>query len=496
MKRYAQIWLVASVALTAMVAVWVIGEWFALGVPGQWVWKFDKTSSVDRVVFAIIPAAALAWLCWGMGGSISMVRGARLWAFLAAVMMLTVWLQVAFAYMGANAFAEATFWMGTPKLNENFDEAARMTSIRRLLQEAQDTELNARVHVTAHPPGPVLFYHLQMRAWRERPELAAWFADKMEETLWYASDARRSLEEQTLRRELFPAERATMYSSMVLLWLAVAMGLVPLFFWVNEVFGQGAAITAAGLYPMIPGLLIFNPVTDQLHVPMALALVWLFYWGLQDRRPVVLTVAGVAAWVTLQFSLLLAAVLIAGLVELLLALAFGRRDARSVSILLWPVGAFVAVHAVAWIGLGYNALEVWAIWLSGAVDYAQLHHRTYGAWLAYNPVDFAMFLGVPLAVFAVRGVMLLRENWTHEGMWRFMVAFLITLVALNLTGVTRGEVARLWMFLMPVAAALAAYAIDEASDQGLPFYPVCAGLLFLQAAIMRMSITGLLSAVD
>jgi uncharacterized membrane protein YcaP (DUF421 family) len=81
-------------------------------------------------------------------------------------------------------------------------------------------------------------------------------------------------------------------------------------------------------------------------------------------------------------------------------------------------------------------------------------------------------------------------------MWRFMVAFLITLVALNLTGVTRGEVARLWMFLMPVAAALAAYAIDEASDQGLPFYPVCAGLLFLQAAIMRMSITGLLSAVD
>jgi hypothetical protein len=247
---------------------------------------------------------------------------------------------------------------------------------------------------------------------------------------------------------------------------------------------------------MMPGLLIFNPVTDQLYVPMTLMLVWLFYWGLQDRRPVVLAVAGVAAWVTLQFSLLMAVVLFAGLVELLLALAFGRRDARSLTILIWPVGAFAVAHAVAWIGLGYNALNVWMIWLGGAVDYTQTHHRTYGAWLLYNPVDFAMFLGVPLAVFAFRGVIVLRENWTHEVMWRFMVAFLITLVALNLTGVTRGEVARLWMFLMPVAAALAAYAIDEASDQGLPYYPVCAGLLFVQAAIMRMSITGLLSAVE
>ena len=32
------------------------------------------------------------------------------------------------------------------------------------------------------------------------------------------------------------------------------------------------------------------------------------------------------------------------LLELLLALAFGRRDARSLTILIWPVGAFAVAH--------------------------------------------------------------------------------------------------------------------------------------------------------
>jgi hypothetical protein len=497
MKRgYTQLWLILAVVLTLGTVAWVIAELAPMGIRGEWVWSFEKTANVDRVMFALVPVAVLGWLTWGMGGSLSLLRGGRLWAFLVAVIMLTVWLQGAFAYMSQNAFAEATFWMGTPKLNEDFDEATRMTSIRRLLQEVQSPELTVRVHETSHLPGPVLFYHLQWRAWRNVPSVATWFADKMESTLWYSRDARVSLEMNTLHREFFPAERATLYSSMVLLWLAVALGLVPLYYWMNDLFGQGAAITAVGLYPVIPGLLIFNPVTDQLFVPMALVLIGLFHWGLSSRKPIVLLLAGIAAWVAFQFTLLLAAILVVILIDLLIDLSFGRRDKASLMILTWPVAGFWGVYLLAWLWLGYNSFNAWAVWVTGAADYVETHHRSYGWWLLYNPLDFALFLGAPLALFAVRGILVLRENWTHQAMWRFMVAFLVTILVLNLTGVTRGEVARVWMFLMPLATALAAYGIDEASDHGLPFYPVCLGLLFLQATVFRMSITGLLSAVE
>jgi hypothetical protein len=83
--------------------------------------------------------------------------------------------------------------------------------------------------------------------------------------------------------------------------------------------------------------------------------------------------------------------------------------------------------------------------------------RSYARWLIFNPLDLALFLGVPVAVaWVVRTVRsVLRAP--REGIDRLRIATGLGLLALLLAGQTRGEVGRIWLPLMPtlLVAALA-----------------------------------------
>jgi hypothetical protein len=80
--------------------------------------------------------------------------------------------------------------------------------------------------------------------------------------------------------------------------------------------------------------------------------------------------------------------------------------------------------------------------------------RGYAVWLLFNPLDFALFLGLPVAV---TGLLLLpgalREvaaRAATDPITRFRLATFAGLIVLLATGVTRGEVGRIWIPLMPL----------------------------------------------
>lgn len=80
--------------------------------------------------------------------------------------------------------------------------------------------------------------------------------------------------------------------------------------------------------------------------------------------------------------------------------------------------------------------------------------RSYTLWLLFNPLDLAIFLGVPVALgglFAL--VRSARRRGSRAGVGpldRFRWAVFAGLTVLLLLGVTRGEVGRLWIPLMPL----------------------------------------------
>jgi len=494
MKR----WLIAATLLTLVISVFIFIQAMSenpllhVGVPGQWTWRYDHSPFGDRALMCLAGAALLGGLCHWTRERIFELQGGRLTSFLLAAFVLCFWLQASFAYLSRSGFGSGVFWMGTPKANVDFAEACKAESMSELFREAQNPERPFRIHISTHPPGPTLFYYFQRRAWESMPGLATSFAAITENSLTYAAESRAELEQGILNRPLTHIELATLYSSILILWLAVAFGVVPLFFWATDLFNPGVAVAAVGLYALMPSLLLFNPMTDQLYVPLALGLLATYHLGLARRDQGQLIFAGVLTWIALQFTLAFLVILFLFAIYVGLEMYFEKRVRDILTLLAWPFGAFVAMIVVCF-AARYNCLLVWKLCLANNAHFNT--DRTYLPWLIFNPIDFALFVGVPVALFFARGVGRAIMKKRYDPPWRFVMALSATLVIVNVSGINRGEVARLWMFLMPMAALVAASRMRAAEDETDWQFPICFGLLFVQSVLFKLSFDLLLPSL-
>jgi hypothetical protein len=499
MKR----WLIAATILTLAAAGLVLWQALSdppsirLGVPGEWTWKYEFSPYGDRALICLVGAAMLGWLCYTTRDRLMELLDNRVPLFLLGAVALCFWLQASFAYLSRSGFGQGVFWMATPKVNVDFAEACEAESLGALLQEAQNPDRPFRIHLSTHPPGPTIFYLIQKRLWESAPDAAERFVVVAEFCLPYAGDSRVIVEKEVLGRSLSAVEAATLYSSILLLWLVVALGVVPLYFWAADLFGRATAIGAVALYALTPSFLLFNPVTDQLYAPLGMAILAMLHLGLARRDPAQLAFAGVLTWMAMQFTLAFLVVLFVFALHVGLEAYSERRVAETAKLLGWAAGAFLAVAALLLIlPHRYNSFLVWKLCMAHNAGFNV--GRSYLPWVAYNPADFLLFLGVPTATLFLRELAVAIRRRSEDVPWRFTVALAATILILNFSGTNRGEVARLWMFLMPMAAAVAAHALckpedEEGKDWRLPW---AYGLLFVQAVCFKLSFDVLLPAVE
>jgi hypothetical protein len=115
--------------------------------------------------------------------------------------------------------------------------------------------------------------------------------------------------------------------------------------------------------------------------------------------------------------------------------------------------------------------------------------RAYPLWLAFDPLDLAVFVGLPVAVSlivaAAHAAERLRARAALSPDEAFRLAALAMLALLLLSGQTRGEVGRIWIPIMPVllVAALARPAHDDR-----PSGPSAASALLLALTIAPMTL--------
>lgn len=501
MKR----WLIVAAVLTLVASVFIFTQAlspnssFRFGVPGQWTWRYDHSPFADRAYICLGAAALLGVLCHRTREKLYELRGGRLATFLLIAAALCFTLQASFAYLSRTGFGHGVFWVGTPKANVDFAEACRTNTVRDLLLEAQDPDRPFRIHISTHPPGPTLFYLFQKRAWEFSPESAAAFTHMAEQALPYAIESREELEKSVLGRTLTEVELATLYSSILLLWLAIALGVVPLYFWAADLFGPAVAVPAVGLYALTPSFLLFSPMTDQLYVLLGISILATIHLGLARRDHGQLVFAGILTWVALQFTLAFVVVLFVIAVHLALEMVIEKRPAEILKLLAWPVAAFVALTAFCFI-LPYNCFVVWKLCLANNAHFNT--GRTYWPWVAFNLLDYAIFVSLPVAVFFLRGIVNTIRRRNLDAQWRFIVALVGTMLLLNITGTNRGEIARLWMFLMPMTVAVAARFMHEESEateesEGTNWgFLACFGLMFVQSVMFKLSFDVLLPALE
>jgi 4-amino-4-deoxy-L-arabinose transferase-like glycosyltransferase len=242
-----------------------------------------------------------------------------------------------------------------------------------------------------------------------------------------------------------------------------------------------AALFAAAL----PALLVFSPTPDQLFAFLSLVALWLVIIGIQRRQPLWLGLGGLALSIMTMLSIGNAAW--AGVVFLFAVVAMRRAEYTLRQII---AGGIVLTTGVAslwliyWVGWAVAPREVI---LTGLEQHRQLVtiHRSYGQWLLYNPIDFVLFAGV--AVFAGlvgQSLAAVRDAAERRSVSSLMaLVLLLTLIALNLSGATRGEVGRLWLLFMPAAAIVAGGYWLRVSGRGSDMLLLLASQLVLALAI-------------
>jgi hypothetical protein len=80
--------------------------------------------------------------------------------------------------------------------------------------------------------------------------------------------------------------------------------------------------------------------------------------------------------------------------------------------------------------------------------------RTYWFWLIAGPVEFAIFCGLPALIIMASWPFLKRHSEIPLSVSALAAAFVIIFLFLDISGIIRGEVGRIWMMLAPFPSLL------------------------------------------
>jgi hypothetical protein len=240
------------------------------------------------------------------------------------------------------------------------------------------------------------------------------------------------------------------------------MSVFPIYRFGKRLHGPELALASSAIFLVIPSMTLFSPQMDQFFALFAVSAVATFYYALEDGDWRHSAASGFLMFLGLFFSLGILALL--PIMLCLFVRAYlaekasgqhGRKERKTwslVQIALAFVLGFSIPYILSLLVLKFDLLRVFTTILADQRKFNVTQHRTYSTWLVYNLYDFFVFLGVPIGVLLAKRIYTFLKN-VREGLEKeanlFLVALVVSLVVLDFSGVTRGEVARMWIFLMP-----------------------------------------------
>jgi len=230
----------------------------------------------------------------------------------------------------------------------------------------------------------------------------------------------------------------------------------------RQFLGKRTSLLAAGLCALLPGTHLFNPTTDQFLPLAGTVVIYLGVLAVLERRMSLALAFGIAAGIALNLSLAMSVC-----VGVCLAFALLRQyvfrspeepseeqpgTPSSVALGLRAVTGFAAVVAVCYSVFGMNLIRVSLLCLRNNGKFNEIVDRSYLPCLVAQPFETAYSLGILLfclllwvVAFQARGLM--RRVFPPDHAFLWSVVGILTVLAV--TGINRGEVGRLWLFLYP-----------------------------------------------
>jgi len=241
--------------------------------------------------------------------------------------------------------------------------------------------------------------------------------------------------------------------------------LIPVFLLAKRLIEEENVPAAGILYIVLPNVLVMVMMRDQYLFPLLSALVSLaVYTMLQVRSTLTGLLAGGSLYVAVFTSFSLLPMI--GFVSIWIGLMFiGEKGWLRLSRWLPMLSGFVLGFGTCWVGmqglLGYDFLHryqaaFWSHRVIKSYEFSATHLLLYAF---QNVLEFGLWTGIPVSLLIISGTLkgaagLIKGKVT--GFNTFAAAFLLMYFALQIVGQTRGEVGRLWIFLLPAGMILAA----------------------------------------
>ncbi len=467
------LWTALAVAAVSVLACEFAlhGRNLPLGVPGQWAWE---RLPVERVTpwaaqgIAIFLALSLAtWTAWGL----TWIEGAsrRVWL---ASLGLTTLLVAAFQVEAESVAPKGLYKWTTALYHEQISGpywVARheVGDVNSLLRHYDRFLASHRPdHISTHPPGMFIAYRALLDWFDAHPGAAHWICRIAPEDMTVAFNHIESAGVQRIP----PADRATITVAALGSRAAAILVVLPIAWLLRQRASRTAAWGAMAAAGLVPAGILFAPRSDTVYPTMAVLTLAVVSHAVGARSTLSAATAGLLLFLSMFTSLVFAAVAAFAGIYALLEIAAGRDHAspnatnslvtRNGGLCRLTVGVaagWLVGPLILYLGWGHNIFQTWSINLAKNAEFYQHVNRTYSYWVCVNLIELAVALGLPAALLlAVGASSELRAIARRTRFDALMVSWLVVLLLLNFSGKNLGEVARLWLFMMPLGVALAA----------------------------------------
>jgi hypothetical protein len=463
---------------TALAAVMILAarllQGLPLGIPGEWVWGHSSLPA-NLLPALLAGLLLLAFVLWLARLNWANLPGSKRAINLALLVLLVFVLQISLI----NAVGAPWISLGSiiisPNATTYFSLSLEIKDVRTWVASYPDLMSALPYHARTHPPGLTLFFY------GVRKLLAPIVSSTAQPFADWAQGYR------VFGLGPTAGDATAAFASALLIALLGALSLVPIYLLCRELMLDRAALFAALLVGTLPSLLLLSASPDLILLFLASTTLWLSYLAWKYARPLPAFLAGLVLALSAFLSFGLLAV---GLWLALLAFvgALRRPDRPAVvrtfaKLLLAGLAGFALVHLALYLLWDYHPLAVARQAFSAHRDVTVAEQaRTYWKWVLMNPVECAVFAGLPLVLAALWAIPVLRRDPELRCLNTFLLATAVTFALLDLSGTVRGEVGRIWLFLFWPLAMAAAPALERSHRSVLLAIVI---LQLLQALLLR-----------
>ena len=452
-----------AVILALLLALGLVLDWRWLRGNDEYRWRYYSLPGIEgRVWLTAVICVAVGLLCYFLI-SWAAKRGSRkrTWAIISLLFLAALALQLAMLRLDHPDPMVTLFYrtVSTRNLGAFYFDSTTTTDIGQRLRDfpALMPDFNS-LSPRTHPPG------LQVLFWSTAQSLSKmpFLADRLGPAL------RTYLCNDPAASPIFFYPNNVLASSLLqlLMPLWAALTIFPFYGLARQLFNRETAVRGAVLLILAPSMALFAAHWAHFYTLLALIALYFLYRGLLSWSwwPMLLAGLLVSAATFLSFSNLTLVALMGITIVVYWFVTF-MAQAHSWSKYLHDNWRIITIQMVAF---ALGGLSVWLVYyLRYGVTFIEVYsqgllshtditgYRTYWIWLGYNLFDFFLFLGIPLVIATI--MMIFRQFSRRSGAARYVPqtipfwAFTFTILALNLSGISKGEVARLWMFLVPLA---------------------------------------------